>query len=247
MLRALSERDPELVSDAELPAPEVYEQEYAFWPWRSLIDCVQRRVVAQATVGAHMLDCMSGTGFLLRETAGARPDITAMACDIHLPFVDFARKRHRRARTFHADVRVFTPPTRPDVVTCTGGLHHLHDDDQAPFLARVAATCAPEALVIFGEEALPAYNDDAGRRIAALRLNQELLAYGLECAWPQSMIEAAIGVLRNDVLRLGEYKRDVASWRSMICCEFEIVDEQITWDTPPGGCDIVFVCRPRRR
>src|SRR4051794_35882374 len=95
-------------SSAYLPPPDVYEQEYTYWPWRHLLAQVRDYVVANAPQGGTILDYMSGTGLLLRNIRTHRPDLVPLGCDIHRPYVEFARAHHLGAKIFHADAREFT-------------------------------------------------------------------------------------------------------------------------------------------
>lgn len=243
MLKARIPSMDDLSSPAALPEPDVYEREHDHWPWRALIEQVRDCIIAGAKPGAAVMDYMCGTGFLLRDVSSARPDLAVSGCDIHGPYARYAQRRHPSAAIVHDDARRFRPSQLWDVVTCTAGLHHLPFEQQAPFITKLAQECHSQTLLLLGEEAVGDHVGEAGRRRAALALNNDLAAYGLEHDWPDELIEAAIDLIKNDVFLRGEFKRDIPSWRALIGEQFEIVEERVTWEAPSGGGDILFICR----
>lgn len=53
----------------ELPKSEVYEQEFEFMPWGTLIDKILTTVQNKAPKNGSVLDLMCGPGYLLGEIA----------------------------------------------------------------------------------------------------------------------------------------------------------------------------------
>lgn len=228
---------------SRLPAADIYEQEFVWWPWGRLVEWVVDFIVARAPRGGHVIDYMSGTGFMLRTLLARRPDLTATGCDLSSEFDDFARRRlPTAARTLLQDALSFRPTRPADVVVVTGGLHHLRFDEQAAFVAKLAAELRFGSIVLIGEEAIGPHTDERSRRLAALELGQALLRLGVEEGWPDPLLEAAIGVLGGDLLLDGEYKRDVAGWENLISRHLRIRDLRRLWTTPGGGGDVIFVC-----
>jgi hypothetical protein len=99
-------------------------------------------------------------------------------------------------------------------------------------------------LVIFGEAVLRSYTTESERIHSALDLGSELINLGIEREWPPDLMSAGLLVLRNDVLLLGEYKRDLEGWLSLIEPRFRIEDLVQTWAPNSGGGDYLLVCRP---
>lgn len=228
---------------ASLPNPEVYELEYRYWPWGGLIDWIAGYAAASAPIGGVVFDYMCGTGFLLARIATMRGDLRLEGCDIHGPFVEFAELNHAGVRVHHADALVFVPDSRPDFVLCTGGLHHLDFEQQEVFLDKLVDEAGTEATIVIGEESIGEYETELSRRIAALRFNAKLIEYGLIRAWPAEQIDAAIEVMKNDVMGYGEYKRSLSQWKAVIGKRFQIQEIKVFWSPENGeGGDVVFVC-----
>ena len=232
-----------LVSAAPLPTPDVYELEYKYWPWGELIEWTARWVSIAAPPNARIIDYMCGTGFLLSRIREYRSDVTLIGCDIHEPFVSFAHAHHSSIEVHHADALTFDQGDNADITLCTAGLHHLTFDQQATFLHRLASELLPSSLLVIGEEAIREYTDEHSRRLAALRFNADLIAYGLTHDWPRDMIDSAIEVLKNDLMSRGEYKRSIGEWRTMIAAHFNILQTETVWSPDEGGGDVLFVCK----
>ena len=242
MQNSPAEFSTEFETPAFMPSPEIYEQELIYWPWRELIGYLAGYLTDVTPQGGVVLDYMSGTGTLLRQLSLRRADLAVSGCDINLPFVKFAAENQHGAAFFHVDARRFSPSRTPDVVTCTAGLHHLAFDEHGRFLKKIASECSPKTIVIIGEEAIPAHNDEVGRKRSALALNVSLLEYGIEHNWPDSLLQEAVAVMKRDILLSGEFKRSVSGWRSIIGETFVITKEIKTWIPNSGGGDVIFIC-----
>lgn len=231
---------------ARLPSAYVYEAEFAWWPWGALVQEVVETVAKQAPIDGHVIDYMSGTGFLLRSIATRRPDLAVTGCDLSLEFQQFARlQRTQGVRLVLEDALAFRPERAADVVVVTGGLHHLPYSRQPELVAKLAGEIGAEGTVIIGEEVVAPYTDERSRRLAALELGQALIRYGVETGWPDPLFEAALGVLGGDLLLDGEYKRDIAGWQALISAHLQIQQTLRLWTTPAGGGDVIFVCGRR--
>jgi SAM-dependent methyltransferase len=232
-------------SFAALPTPDVYELEYKYWPWGALLDAARDIVLAITPQQGDVFDYMCGTGLLLRKITKIRPDICVSGCDSDASFVKFANSHQARGSVKHVDVRTLSICHQKTVVLCTGGLHHLNFEEQSDFLARVAAGCDQHCNFIWGEEAIPEYSTEKERRRSALELNAALIAYALERDCPASLIDAAIEVLRNDILLRGEFKRSLADWQKAIGAHFTITQTKTTWQPQVGGGDVLFLCKAK--
>lgn len=228
-----------------LPEAHTYEQEYIFWPWGALIRHAEELICAQAKIGAHVLDYMCGTGHLLGAVRRRRQDLQLEGCDSHAAYIGYARAHHPNIVLHFADCRYFEPETAPDVICCTAGLHHLPFVDQVSFIKKISKNADKDTLFIIGEEFLPEYSDSTTRRLAAVHLNVDLIEYAIAKQGPNEVVEAAIDVLRNDVLQLEEFKRSKSDWRNVLLEELVVVEEIITWTGPSGGGDVLFICQKR--
>ena len=241
-----SSRRSARVSAAPLPAPHIYELEYRYWPWGDLIEWTAAWVAKTAPQDARIFDYMCGTGFLLSKIQELRPDVELVGCDIHEPFVRFAKANHSNIEVHHADALTFVPNDQSDVILCTAGLHHLTFEQQSFFLQKLVNETSCNTILVLGEEAIHEYSDETSRRLSALRFNADLIAHGLAQHWPSDMIDLAIEVMKNDVMSRGEYKRSITEWKKIIAVNFEISQTQTIWAPPAGGGDILFVCRRSR-
>jgi hypothetical protein len=235
----------DLVSPAEMPPPAVYDREYQYWPWGDLIMRAVEIISAEAPPGAAVTDYMCATGMLLQWLTERRPDVSAGGCDIHLPFVQYANETRPALDIAHADARGFRLSNVHDVIACTGSLHHLPFPEQGLFVESLRRACHQDTLVVFGEAVLRSGATENERVRSALDLNSELISLGIERGWPPDLLSAGLLILRNDVLLLGEYKRDLEGWLSLIEPHFRIEELVQTWVPKSGGGDYLFVCRPR--
>ena len=230
---------------AAMPHPETYEEEYRFWPWGELVERAAMIAAEIAPPRCSVMDYMCATGFLLSRIVARRPDVIPVGCDIHKPFVEYARQTREALNIVLADARTYAPLVKSSVILCTGGLHHLSFNDQREFIEKLAAECSNEAHLIIGEEVIANHASEADRVAAAVDLNCDLLQLGLNKGWPSELFHAAVDLVRADVRLNGEYKRDLPGWLSIISIHFDVVKIIRTWDAPSGGGDVLLVCRSR--
>jgi len=227
-----------------MPLPDVYEREYSYWPWGGFMARAVDWLTAHAVPNAFVFDYMCGTGHLLGALRRRRPDLRLGGCDSHLPYIEYAQRQHSGIEFYHADARTFVPSEVADVICCTSGLHHLPFPDQSKFLTKVGMEGHARTAVLVGEECLPEFGDaNWERRLAALKLNSDLLNYAIREHSPDDVVDAAIEVLRGDIFCLGEFKRSISGWRSLIEESLVIESSETTWSAPSGGGDVLFVCR----
>jgi 2-polyprenyl-3-methyl-5-hydroxy-6-metoxy-1,4-benzoquinol methylase len=67
---------------ATMPDPELYEQEFDYWPWGNLLQQITEWTVANAPTATSILDYMCGTGYLLNSISALRKDLSVTGCDI---------------------------------------------------------------------------------------------------------------------------------------------------------------------
>jgi trans-aconitate methyltransferase len=238
--------NPSLISAAPMPSARAYDDEYTYWPWGDLLDRAAELIVQRAPQRAVVTDYMCATGMLLSKVTGKRPDIEAAGCDIHYPFVEFANASRPRLDIEHADARDYRFDKPHDVIACTAGLHHLPFDEHSRFLKALRGACRPDTLVIIGEEVLPPHDEGVMARVAAaLELNLDLVNYARKNKSPEELVDAALMVLRNDVLLNGEYKRDIDGWHEVIGKQFDVQEVVPSWNSSSGGGDFLFICTPR--
>ena len=239
--------DVELPEDAaSLPAPEIYEKEYEYWPWGTLLRYAAQWVAAHAPNNAVVLDYMCGTGYLLNEIAADRPDLCFYGCSITPAFIAYANRRYPHLHIIREDALCYRPPQRPDIVLCTAGLHHLPLDLQPTFIRKVASELPTGRYFLLGEELIREHSDKTSRALAALEMSNALIACSLQLGAPRPVIEAAFQMLHNDVFLDGEYKRARSQVLAMLEPYFEIEHLEQTWpkDSDAYG-DFLFICKRR--
>ena len=240
-------RDGMRMLKTDWPLPESYEEEYRTWPWGALIDHAADIVLSVAPPGAAVLDYMCATGFLLNAISMQRNDLVLHGCEIHEPFVTYARHIRPALEIVHADALAFRPDRTYDVVLCTGGVHHLPFELQERFLDKICDECSPGGTIVIGEEAFRPYASEQERIASAVDLNTELILAGVERGCSLELMFAGLDLLRDDVLARGEYKRNIHDWTSIISRRLELVDIVQTWKPESGGGDFLFICRENRR
>jgi SAM-dependent methyltransferase len=192
-----------------------------------------------------VLDYMCGTGYLLARIQDRRPDLTLVGCDIHEPFVGFARAKYKHIDFHHADALVFNLHDRADIILCTGGLHHVDFRAQDFFIDKLFGEAGVNTTIVIGEEVIGDYTDGLSRMRSARRHGKDLLRLGKENNWPAELIKAATEVMNNDVFLRGEYKRCISEWMRILTQRFDIVSTEQLWKAPRGGGDVVFTCKKR--
>lgn len=224
---------------------QIYEREYEYWPWGKLIGFVVEWVEENASANARVLDCMCGTGFLLNELARHRPDLDCFGCDINPEYAIYAQRTYKRITVDLCDARSYESPRIPDVVICTSGIHHLPWDLQADFVRKIASQIESGKTFIVGEELIRGFNDEKTRRLAAIEMLADVLAYMIEKDAPSEMLATVADVLKAD-LSAQEYKFDMTTMLEMLVPEFEVEEQHCIWpDTKKVYGDYVFICRAR--
>ena len=232
---------------AKLPDAEVYELECDVLPWAALLREVADWISKHTPSGGRVLDYMCGTGRLLHDISKARGDLVLAGCTLDpQSYVDYANARNPAVPVTYCDALAFQPPWTPDVVVCTGGIHHLPRAQQAPFIQKVASELPPGGWFIVGDEVIAHATSEVTRRMAALELFTGLASWCIRRQVPDPVQEAVLDILRNDLFERGEYKTDLDSLCTMLRESFEVHTVAPVWtvDSTPGACgDYLIVCR----
>lgn len=231
---------------ARMPGPDVYEQEYDYWPWGKLLKEATRLVAENAPPSSFIVDYMCGTGFLLRKILSKRNDLSAIGCDIRKSYVDYARTTYPAAQFVRADARTYKPQRRPDFVICTAGLHHLDRRDQPRFIAKVADELPLGGFLLLGEEVIRDYRSESERKRATLELFSELMRFLDGKKTPEAVVQAAADMLVNDWCARGEYKTSRIALERMLRPFFKVISARQIW--PPHRRefgDWLFLCQKR--
>lgn len=201
-------------------------------------------VAALAPAGGTVIDYMCGTGSLLARIQLRRPDLRLLGCDISPLFVRFARDRRPHLSIHRCDALTFAPKQVPDIVLCTGGLHHLIEPLQAQMLVRLHETLPPNGLLLLGDEVFGPFVTSDERKVAAHALHCEIHEYFTTTSAPGHIIRAAEAVFEADLLRAGEYKQSKHALTNLIGSIFTIEEIVHVWPTAePHHGDVIFSCR----
>jgi Methyltransferase domain len=235
---------PKAMPIPRLPAPEVYEREYSYFAWGALLRGAGEHVARDAPTGSTVIDYMCGTGYLLRSLSSCRPDLRLHGCSLEpLSYVHFGRNRCPAADISYQDALEYLPPGTPDVVICTGGLHHLPRAVQPRFVAKVASELSPAGLFVVGEELIGAYSTETERRRRALEMNALLLGGLIDRGAPPDVLAAACDLLSNDLLERGEYKMSMDDLAALLAPHFTIVTVESFWSAGPAVGDVLVLAR----
>ena len=226
-------------------AAETYEGEYGFWPWGMLLSFVADWIEKYAPANATVLDYMCGTGYLLNIVAQRRQDLRCFGCSLTPEYIHYAKRKYTKIQVDLCDAREYQPATRPDIVVCTAGLHHLPWNSQESFLQKVASELTTGKTFLLGEELIRRFTDEKERRMAVIEMNTEVLKYMTEKQAPANILVTAADVLKADLAGL-EYKIDKATIENMLSSNFQIDDQIRFWpENEQGYGDHVFICQRR--
>lgn len=232
--------------EAGLPTdPQIYEREYEYWPWGLVMKHLTSWVSDHAPQQARILDYMCGTGFLLGEVLGQRPDTKCFGCSTTRSYIEHGRDVYKGVTLDLSDARDYAPHEAPDVVICAAGLHHLHWDEQEEFLAKMAGELAPGGALVIAEELVEPWKDENARRRAVLRLLCGSLDYMLSRGAPDSVVVAGLRVLEADLFG-AEFKFDKETLLAMVERHLELESYEHIWpDNGDSYGDAVVVGRKR--
>ncbi len=227
-----------------LPAPEVYGEEFIYFPWGRLIDKVISLVDEHSPKSASFLDLMCGPGYLLHRISEIRPDLKLSGLDICKDFLQHAESTCSDIDLILKDVLRFRADSPYSVITCTGGLHHISYEDQYSLLEVIGDSLADDGFVIIADSLIDGYSDEKQRRLAAAKLGHEYLCAAIRSEAPDTVIEAAINILYNDVLCKGEYKTSSGRIKDMLNDFFSDIKIYKTWpDKDVEYGDYIFFLR----
>lgn len=234
-----------------LPDPDVYEQEYTFLPWGKLIDEVVVHVSQNARRDGAVLDLMCGPGYLLGQIQDRRPDLRFFGVDLDEKYLAYARTAQPHVTFKKADVlgrldgitRQLGGRRTFDVVTCTAGIHHLPDESQVTMLKRIRGLVGRGGFAVIGDPHIGDYSDERERLLAGAELGYHTLTYAIKRGASKRVIDAAVDVLRNDVLQV-EWKTSPGEQLARLESVFGHVSPRKTWpDFDSRYGDYYYVCR----
>ncbi len=227
----------------ELPKSEVYEQEFEFMPWGTLIDKILATIQNEAPKNGSVLDLMCGPGYLLGEIAKRRPDLTLEGTDISDEFIQHAERKYPDISFQVADVLSWTPSKKYDVVLCTGGIHHLPYDRQAPFLETIPALLNPNGFAVFADPYVDDFSNELERKQSAAKLGYEYMVATMKNGANDEIVKATVDILYNDVMGF-EYKTSLKKLEPVFKRLFSNVEIDKTWpESKSEYGDYIVLCK----
>ncbi len=226
-----------------LPTPEIYEKEFTYMPWGTLIREVQLYVFENLPKGGAVLDLLCGPGYLLDKIKKKRSDAICHGVDFEPDFIDFARIHYPKVGFELADANVWKSNKKFDAVIITAGLHHLRRRDQELFIKKVSKLITKNGFVIFGDPYIGDYKTEQERKGACARLGYEYLKFTIDSGGTDDVIDAAIQVMVNDINEV-EYKTSVVKMMPVFKKYFRHIETHKTWPKEDGGYgDYYFILR----
>lgn len=212
----------------ELPKSEIYEQEFKYMPWGVLIDKILAVIQREATQNGKVLDLMCGPGYLLGEIEKRRSDLALEGADISEEFIHFAQSKYPKISFQVADALLWNPTKKYDVILCTGGIHHLPYDKQAPFLEKIPVALNSNGFVIFADPYVNDYSNELERKQMAAKLGYEYMIATIKNGASDDIIKATVDILYNDVMGF-EYKTSIKKLEPIFKKLFPQLEMKKTW------------------
>lgn len=225
-----------------LPDAEVYVKENQYMPWGKLIQYVVNLITAMPK-GLKIIDLMCGPGYLLNEIKKVRPDLILNGVDIDENFIKYAQLNYPDISFQTADVLVWKPIKKYDVVLCTGGIHHLPYDKQVSFLYTIPAALKKNGFAFFADTFIDDYLNESERKIAAARLGYEYLVNTIKNGALNDIISAGIDILHNDVMG-NEFKTSLTKLLPIFNKLFVLVNVIKIWPQQKSDYgDYIIYCK----
>ncbi len=224
-----------------LPSAAVYEKEFTYMPWGKLIKRVQEHAIRRVPRRGTVLDLLCGPGYLLGQLHKKRSDISYLGVDMDPDFIQHATGLYPEIKFEVADAFTWNTSERFDAVLCTAGVHHLPDEQQEPFIAKLASLVSPGGFAIIADPYIGDWETDEERLIAAARFGYEYLDATIKSGATPDVIDAAVQCLRNDVLLI-EWKTSAKRRLAMLRPHFKQILTYKTWpDHETDWGDYYFV------
>ncbi len=229
-----------------MPGPEIYEQEYQFWPWGRVIKLAASWIKCNAPQSSHVIDYMCGTGYLLNEIHRVRPDLKLTGCSLMPTYIKYARTNYPNINVLMRDAMEYIPSMQPGIIICMAGIHHLVWKRQPQFIEKVASELPMKGYFVVGEETIAVHRTLKGRKYGALQLGMQRLYHLIKVGATKQVVEAAIDVLGNDLLIRGEYKTSLRQLVKVLQSFFTIKSIKRIWPSGSGSWgDFLLICQKK--
>lgn len=215
----------------QLPRPETYEDEIRYMPWGILMEEILARVIQDTPKNSSVLDLMCGPGQLIGQIAQSRKDLSFTGVDNDARYIDFAKKKYPANKFVCADAISWETEDKYDLITITGGLHHVPFKKQPQFLTKIVRLLANDGTCLVADPYIDDYGNEKERKLAAAKLGYEYIKAVIENNAPDDLVSATIDILSNDLLPHGEFKNSIKKTKRLLSPLFSEIDIQKTWPT----------------
>ncbi len=206
----------------------VYEEEFVFMPWKNLIDRILDLIEKKLPENSNVLDLMCGPGYLLGQICQRRGDLRVKGLDIQEEFIEYAQKKYPAASFQVADVLSWQTNEKYDLVVCTAGIHHLAYERQEFLVKKVSQLLKLDSFCIFADPYVDDFSNEKERKRAVAKLGYEYLLATIENDAPDEVIEATVGILRNDMTGF-ERKTSLKKIKPVFEKIFSSIEVNKTW------------------
>lgn len=166
---------------SDIIAPEVYNRLMSVHAYIPASD----RVIAQvlrAAVGERsqeIIEVGCGPGRILSQLKGAVPHAHVLGIDYDPVFVAYAQREHSDS-VVCADVMEYYPQVPVHAIVSQGFHHHVAKAHVHDLLHRLHSWLAPGGVYILGDEFLPSYENEEGRRLRCVTWYSHIIANALK-------------------------------------------------------------------
>jgi len=221
------------MSMQNLPPAPIYELEFMYMSWGTLINEVVSVLSKALPTNARVLDLICGPGYLLGKLQESRPDVACLGVDFDQEFIAHAKAKYPLVRFELANAVTWMTSEKFDAIVCTGGVHHLCPEEQEPFIARLPSFLKvggvnEKGFAVIADPYIGDFRNERERLLACAKLGYEYLVTTIENDGPPEVIKAAVDVLSNDLF-LVEWKTSVSKRLVVLRRYFSSVTAHYTW------------------
>ena len=214
-----------------LPPPDQYIKEFSYLPWIRVINMVIDHISAHSNDSSSVLDLMCGPGYLLNQLYAKKSSLKLFGVDIKSEYIDFAEANFPYIDFLEQDVLTFRPAKKYDFVVCTGGLHHLLQEDKQEFILNVLPNLiSNNGQVLLADPYISSYSSESQRVGKVMQLGLSYLFEVADLSLDANNLATTLDILRSDLLGY-EFKTDLESVLNICNATFGTVKVFKTWPT----------------
>jgi 2-polyprenyl-3-methyl-5-hydroxy-6-metoxy-1,4-benzoquinol methylase len=225
------------------PSPEIYDSFYRITSWGLLMQNLIEYITNNAPRNANILDLMCGTGYLLNIVSKKRKDLICEGIDLNKEFIEYAQTKKSDISFKIGDVLKWESNKEYDIIVCSGGIHHLRDEDKDIFINRIAVSLDKKGVAILADPYINDYTNETERKLSVAKLGYEYIRYAIEKQALDKELEAVIDILYNDILDF-EHKTSISKMRSILNQYFKHIVVTKVWGVANAEIgDYYIICK----